>query len=81
MPGLDADHREPGRELTALDPDDEQFARVLVLMWSAISGRRLRTGTRPDQLSSDELIAFWADDLTLVSGRHARVAGYTGARS
>lgn len=51
--------------------DDEQLAGLLVRMWSLASGRRPRPGVRPDELTEDELIAFWADDLTPVSGRHA----------
>jgi hypothetical protein len=54
------------------DPADEDLARMLVLMWSLASGRRLDRGTRPDKLSPQELIDFWADDFTPVSGRHAR---------
>jgi hypothetical protein len=41
-------------------------------MWSLASGRRLRPGVRPDELSAEELIEFWADDLAPVAGRHAR---------
>jgi hypothetical protein len=55
-----------------LDSADEQLARILVLMWSLASGRRLRPGPRPDELSAEELIDFWADDLAPVTGRHAR---------
>lgn len=55
----------------AMSDADEQFAALLVRMWSLASGRRLRPDVRPDQLSMDELIAFWADDFTQSSGRHA----------
>jgi len=60
------------RVLTILDPDEEQLARMLVLMWSVISGRSLDPEVPLDQLSVDELISFWADDLAPVAGRHAR---------
>jgi hypothetical protein len=60
-------------QAVALDPADEQLAGVLIRMWSLASGRRLRPGARPDQLSPDELMNFWADDLAPVCGRHARV--------
>ncbi len=63
------------------DPDEEQLARMLVLMWSVVSGRNLNPEVRPDQLSADELISFWADDLAPATGRHARVASSAGAGS
>jgi hypothetical protein len=54
-------------------PADEQLARMLILMWSLASGRRLPPGTRLEDLTADELINFWADDLIPGSaGRHAR---------
>jgi len=55
----------------AADADEQQYADTLVRMWSLASGRRLRPGIRPDELSEDELIEFWADDFTPPSGRHA----------
>jgi hypothetical protein len=67
-----ADKIAPNGDSAALDPADEQLARILVLMWSLASGRRLRPGVRPDELSAEELIEFWADDLAPVAGRHAR---------
>jgi len=63
----------------ALDPADEQLARILVRMWSLASGRRLRQGVRPHELSAEELIDFWADDLAPVGGRHARGTGHAQA--
>jgi hypothetical protein len=60
--------------------DDEFVAGLLIRMWSLASGRTLRSDIRPEQLSAEELIRFWADDLTASSGRHAGpVAGATGA--
>jgi hypothetical protein len=48
-------------------------------MWSLASGRRLRSGARPDELTAEELIDFWADDLAPVAGRHARGAAHAQA--
>ncbi len=50
---------------------DEVLAAMYVRMWSLASGRRLPPGTTPGQLSAEELITFWADDLSPVPGRHA----------
>lgn len=54
-----------------LSSEDQQLQALLLCMWSLASGRRLRPGVRPDELSPDELIEFWADDLTPRTGRHA----------
>jgi hypothetical protein len=54
------------------DRDDEFLAAILIRMWVLASGRTLRRDVPPDQLSTEELIAFWADDMTLGTGRHAR---------
>jgi hypothetical protein len=51
---------------------DEFLAALLIRMWALASGRTLRRDVPPDQLSADELIAFWADDMTPKAGRHAR---------
>jgi hypothetical protein len=56
--------------------DDDLLAAILVNMWTLASGRSLPPGVRPEQLSKDELIDFWADDLdTAAPGRHAAMAG------
>jgi hypothetical protein len=53
---------------------------MFVRMWSLASGRRLRPGVPPEQLSADELADFWADDFSHVCGRHAaQHAGPAGA--
>jgi hypothetical protein len=54
------------------DSGDEVLAAVLIRMWALASGRTLRSDVPPDQLSEEELIAFWADDMTPQAGRHAR---------
>jgi hypothetical protein len=51
--------------------DDDTMAAMYVRMWSLATGRRLKPGVRLDQLSAEELIEFWAEDFTLVAGRHA----------
>jgi hypothetical protein len=43
-------------------------------MWELASGRTLRRDIRPEQLTEEELISFWADDLTPASGRHTATA-------
>lgn len=53
------------------DSGDEILAAVLIRMWALASGRTLRSDVPPDQLSEEELIAFWADDMTPPGGRHA----------
>ena len=63
----------PGRPAVD-DMDDEFLAGLLIRMWALASGRTLRSDVRPEQLSSEELIRFWADDLTPPSGRHAGTA-------
>jgi hypothetical protein len=40
--------------------DDDLLANMLISMWALASGRFLRRGVRPDQLSKEELIEFWA---------------------
>lgn len=54
------------------DPGDAVLAAVLIRMWALASGRTLRRDVPPDQLSAEELIAFWADDMTPPTGRHAK---------
>lgn len=45
------------------DGDDEFMAGLLIRMWALASGRALRSDIRPELLSAEELIRFWADDL------------------
>jgi hypothetical protein len=66
----------PGpRSGTQHDLGDEVLAAVLIRMWTLASGRTLRRDVPPEQLSTEELIDFWADDMTSQSGRHARPGG------
>src|ERR1700685_4399071 len=70
--------RQPSPEISGRahddDPGDEVLAAVLIRMWALASGRTLRRDVPPDQLSAEELIAFWADDMSQQAGRHARRA-------
>jgi hypothetical protein len=52
------------------DPDDDLLAALLIRMWSLASGRTLRRDIPPGQLSEQELISFWADDMSPRAGRH-----------
>jgi hypothetical protein len=62
-------------ETTAVAPadsgHDDELAGLLVRMWSLASGRSLPSGVRPADLSEQELLDFWADDLSPPHGRHA----------
>jgi hypothetical protein len=70
----------PPRSLTHNhDPGDDVLAAVLIRMWALASGRTLRRDVPPDQLSAEELIAFWADDMSQQAGRHARRGGSSRA--
>ena len=57
------------------NPDDEILGAVLIRMWALASGRTLRRDVSTDELSVEELIAFWADDLTPPTGQHAKPGG------
>ena len=59
-----------GRRPTQHIADDDTLAAMYIRMWSLATGRRLRSGVKPDQLTADELVEFW-DDVAPVSGRHA----------
>jgi hypothetical protein len=54
--------------------DDDFLADLYVRMWELASGRRLRKDVRPEQLTQEELISFWADDLASPTGRHTAEA-------
>jgi len=54
---------------------------MLVLLWSVVSGRSLDPEVPVNQLSVEELISFWADDLAPVTGRHARAGIGTSAEA
>jgi hypothetical protein len=66
-------------EPVELAADEDVLAAMYVRMWSLASGRRLPSGTEPGQLSVEELIDFWADDISPAPGRHvARDASTAG---
>jgi hypothetical protein len=52
--------------------DDDLLAALLIRMWTLASGRSLPRDVPPDQLSAEELISFWADDMSPPAGRHVR---------
>jgi len=62
---------QPRSRMLSGTTDDEMLAAVYINMWALASGRTLRRDVPPGQLSEDELITFWADDMTPVAGRHA----------
>ena len=41
---------------------DEILARLLITSWTLATGRTLRGDVRPQMLSAEELISFWADE-------------------
>jgi hypothetical protein len=55
------------------------LAALLVRMWSLASGRTLPHGVRPADLTEQELLDFWADDLSPACGRHAARGAEVGA--
>jgi hypothetical protein len=55
--------------------DDDLLAAVLIRMWALASGRSLPRNVSLDELTTEELIAFWADDFSTVSGRHRGTNG------
>jgi hypothetical protein len=59
------------RHSYAGDEEDALLARVLITSWSLASGRTLRSDVPPQQLTEDELIAFWADDADYADDRDA----------
>jgi hypothetical protein len=54
------------------DDADDLLAALLIRMWTLASGRSLPRDVPPDQLTKEELISFWADDMSLPAGRHAQ---------
>jgi hypothetical protein len=70
-----ARHRRPPAAPGA--SEDDLLAAVLIRIWELTSGRELPRDVPLDQLSDEELIAFWADDSSRAAGRHAaRIPGY-----
>jgi len=41
---------------------NDLLATLLIRSWMVATGRTLRAGVPPDELSAEELIDFWADD-------------------
>jgi hypothetical protein len=66
---MPARHRRP--PATPGASEDDLLAAVLVRVWELASGHELPRDVPLDQLTNDELIAFWADDPSRTAGRHA----------
>ena len=87
MPGLPtcpagpgpAPARSSGPRSGAHTDEDQVLAAVLISTWSLATGRILRSDVRPDQLTEEELIRFWAEDLDQTCSRHL-VRGVSPAR-
>jgi hypothetical protein len=73
IPASAAGHQRQA-EICPGEPDDDLLAALLIRMWALASGRSLRSDVPATQLSEDELISFWADDMSPPSGRHATEA-------
>jgi hypothetical protein len=65
--------RRPGARRSPRTGDDDLLAALLIRVRALESGRSLPPDVRPDQLSEEELIGFWADDLSHAAGQHARI--------
>jgi hypothetical protein len=55
---------------SATQAADDTLAAMYIRMWSLATGRRVTPGVRPEDLTVPELVDFWADDFSRVSGRH-----------
>lgn len=53
------------------DTDDELLAELLIRMWTLASGRSLPRDVPVTELGVDELMTFWADDMSPPTGRHS----------
>jgi hypothetical protein len=73
MPGYRG--RWPGARRDRRTSDDDLLSALLIRVRALESGRSLPRNVRPGQLSEEELIGFWADDLSPVAGHpQARIA-------
>lgn len=43
--------------------EQDLLARTLITTWALATGRTMRAGVPPGELTEDELIEFWADPL------------------
>ncbi|MGD0607472.1 MAG: hypothetical protein ABSA53_28300 [Streptosporangiaceae bacterium] len=58
--------------------DDDLLRALLIRVRALESGRSLPRDVPPGQLSQEELIGFWADDLGPVAGNHASHTAFSG---
>jgi hypothetical protein len=73
---MPARHRKPPAAPGGASEDD-LLAAVVIRIWELTSGRELPRDVPLDQLTKDDLIAFWADDPSRGAGRRTvRTAGY-----
>lgn len=49
---------------TGLAAEDELAACLLIATWASTTGHTLRADIRPQLLTQEELISFWADEQT-----------------
>jgi hypothetical protein len=70
--------RRAGARRSARTGDDDLLAALLFRVQALESGRSLPPDVRPEQLSEEELIGFWADELNPAVGRHAARIGVSG---
>lgn len=50
--------------------DDNLLAAMYIRMWALASGRPWPRNVPPSELTEEELVGFWADDLRVAAGRH-----------
>jgi len=58
--------------------DDDLLSALLIRVRALESGRSLPRNVPPGQLSKEELIGFWADDLNPAAGHHAARIAFSG---
>jgi hypothetical protein len=56
--------------------DDELLALLLIDTWTLTTGKMLRRDVSPQELTDEELIAFWSDDLDPARHRGRLDASY-----
>ncbi len=61
--------------------EDAVLASILINTWTLATGRVLRSDVPPDELSQDELIAFWADDHLTDQGQEPLLAASAQKRA
>jgi hypothetical protein len=70
--------RRDGARPSAHTGDDDLLAALFFRVRALESGRSLPPDVRPEQLSEEELIGFWADELNPAAGHHAARTAVSG---